>query len=181
VKKIKTSHFLGGLSIYGNMKLLSFFKNIIVEARELISQYDFEGQEVNLLYNTHSNIGISSSAYGRQPIESVETSIVDFLDVIVPTSLEILNKPSKVVGKDHSILVKDYMNGFDYHFWVNKSKNDKLFLTINTSIGHPRSLPNKQNDKTIIITNIGETFIREQFENINFTKIIRGDIIIYII
>ena len=172
---------MGGLSIYGNMKLLSFFKTIIVEARELLGQYDFDGQDVDLLYNTHSNLGIISSTYGRQPIEVVKTSMVDFLDVIVPTSLDVLNKPSKVVGKDHSILVKDYMNGFDYHFWVNKSKNDKLFLTINTSIGHPRFLPNKQNDKTIIITNTGDTVIREQFEGNNFTKIIRGDIIIYII
>jgi ribosomal protein S10 len=72
------------------------------------------------------------------------------------------------------------MNGMDYHFWVNKIKNDKLFLTINTSIGHPKFLPNKQNDATIIITKSGDTIIREQFENNNFTKIVRGDIIIYI-
>jgi hypothetical protein len=162
------------------MKLLSVLKNLILEARELLGNYDFDGQDVDLLYNTHSGIGVSTSIYGRQPIELVQTSMVDFLDVIVPTSLDILNKPSRSTGKDHSILVKDYMNGMDYHFWVNKIKNDKLFLTINTSIGHPKFLPNKQNDATIIITKSGDTIIREQFENNNFTKIVRGDIIIYI-
>lgn len=171
---------MGGLTIYNSMKLLYTLKNLILEARELLGNYDFDDQDVDILYNTHSGLGVGTSTYGRQPIELVKTSMVDFLDVIVPTSLGILNKPSKVTGNDHSILVKDYMNGFDYHFWVNKSKNGKLFLTINTSIGHPKFLPNKQNDKTIIISNSGDTVIREQFEGNDFTKIVRGDIIIYI-
>lgn len=172
--------FLGGLTIYSSMKLLSVLKNLILEARELLGNYDFDGQDVDIFYNTHSGLGVSSSIYGRQPIELVKTSMVDFLDVIVPTSLDILNKPSKVTGNDHSILVKDNMNGFDYHFWVNQTKSGKLFLTINTSIGHPRFLPNKQNDKTIILSKLGDAVIREQFEDNNFTKIVRGDIIIYI-
>ena len=36
-------------------------------------------------------------------------------------------------------------------------------------------------NKVLYITNSGDTIIKEQFNNINFTKIVRGDIIIYLI
>lgn len=73
------------------------------------------------------------------------------------------------------------MIGVDYHVCVTQSKNGNLFLTINKSIGHPKSLPSDQNNKTIIITKSSEKVIRENFKFNNFTKIIKGDIIIYII
>jgi hypothetical protein len=172
---------LGGLTIYSSMKLLNTIKNLILEGRQLLDRYDVGGINVDIFYNDHSNISISNSSYGRQSIEDINESIIDILDIIVEVSINILNSTGKIQGKDHSILIKDYMIGVDYHVWVTQSKNGDLFLTINTSIGHPKSLPIGQNDKTIIITKSGDTLIKEQFKNNNFTKIVKGDIILYII
>ena len=162
------------------MKLLPFFKDLINEAKELLAKYDVDGHNVDILYNDHSNLSVNSSKYGRQSVEEIKDSMVEILDLIVSNSLDILAKPSKVSGKDHSILVRDLMIGMDYHFWVTLSRNGNIVLTINTSIGHPKKLPDNQNDKKIIITKDGDTIIREQFENNNFTEVVRGDIIIYI-
>lgn len=163
------------------MKLIGVLKNIISEGKKLINRFDVDGRKVNISYNDHSNLASNLSKYGRQSIEDIFSSMVDNLDIIIDLSDDILKNPSKITNKDHSILVKDYMIGVDYHFWVTKSKKDDLFLTINTSISHPLSLPNKKNDKKILITRTGDTIIKEQIESNNFTKIIRGNIIIYII
>lgn len=162
------------------MKLIEVLKNLIYENKKLIDTVDVDGREVNIQYNDHSNLAVNASKYGRQSIEDIFTSMMDILDVIVDVSDDILTSPSKIKNKNHSILVKDHMIGVDYHFWVNKSKNDDLFLTINTSISHPLSLPKEQNDKKIIITKTGDTLVKENLDLGNFTKIVKGDIIIYI-
>jgi hypothetical protein len=71
------------------------------------------------------------------------------------------------------------MLGMDYHFWVTSASNGDIFLTINTSIGHPKKLPDNQNDKKIIITKEGDTIIKESIDLDVFTKLQRGNIIIY--
>lgn len=179
MKKILRPPFLGGLSIYSNMKLFYFFKDLINEAKELLDQYEVDNHHVDIFYNDHSNLSVNSSKYGRQSVEDIKDSMVDILDVIVSNSLDILDKPSKVLGKDHSILVKNYMLGMDYHFWVTSSSNGDIFLTINTSISHPKKLPDNQNDKKIIITREGDTIIKESIDLNVFTKLQRGNIIIY--
>jgi hypothetical protein len=163
------------------MKLIESLKIILSEGKQLIDKFDVGGKKVNILYNDHSNLAVSSSKYGRQSIDDIYSSMVDILDIIVDASDDILQEPTKTNNKDHSILVKDYMIGVDYHFWVEESKKNDLFLTINTSISHPRSLPKESNDKKIIITKTGDTIIKEHLDSNNFTKIKRGDIIIYII
>ncbi len=169
-----------GFYIYYNMKLLSLIKTLISEAKTLIDTHDVNGQDVNIYYNDHSNLAQNFSKYGRHPIEEIKNSMVDILDVIVDVCNEMLDLPSKVVGKDHSILVKDYMIGVDYHFWVNRNSRGKLFLIINTSIRQSGGkLPYDKNDKKIIITKNGDTIIKENFNINQFTKIIKGDIIIY--
>ena len=168
-----------GFYIYSNMKLLSLIKSLITESKQLIDRYEVDGQNVDIFYNDHSNLAQNSSKYGRQSIEDIKESMVDILDIIVEVSMGILSSPSKVKDKDHSILVKDHMIGIDYHFWVTTSSNGDLFLTINTSISHPKNLPTNQNDKKIIITKNGDTIIKEGINLNVFTKIIKGDIIIY--
>ena len=168
-----------GFYIYSNMKLLSLIKSLITEAKQLIDRYEVDGQNVDIFYNDHSNLAQNSSKYGRQSIEDIKESMVDILDIIIEVSMDILSSPSKVKDKDHSILVKDHMIGIDYHFWVTTSSNGDLFLTINTSISHPKNLPTNQNDKKIIITKNGDTIIKEGINLNVFTKIIKGDIIIY--
>ena len=161
------------------MKLFYFFEDLIIEAKQLLNKYEVGGYNVFIYYNDHSNLAVGSSLYGRQSVEEIRYSMVDMLDDIVSISLGIINKPSRVRGNDPSILVKDYMLGMDYHFWVTSSPDGDIYLTINTSIGHPKKLPDNQNDKKIIVTNDGETLIRESINLNLFTKIVRGDIIIY--
>lgn len=163
------------------MKLLGVVKNLILERRQLLDKYEVNGVMVDIFYNDHSNIAINTSEYGRTPVSEILYSMVEVLDVIVDVSLEILNNPKSTTkkNKDKSILVVDNLIGVDYHFWISKSNNGKLFLTINTSISHPRHLPKDKNDKKIIITKSGETIIREEFDLDNFTKITKGNIIIY--
>jgi hypothetical protein len=164
------------------MKLLGVVKKLILERRQLLDKYEVNGVQVDIFFNDHSNIAINTSEYGRSPVSEILYSMVEVLDVIVDVSLEILNNPKSTTNKkdkDKSILVIDNLIGVDYHFWISKSNNGKLFLTINTSISHPRHLPKDKNDKKIIITKSGETIIREEFDLDNFTKITKGNIIIY--
>lgn len=159
------------------MNFKSIIKSLIIEARELLDQYDVDGQYVDILYNTHSNMATNSSKFGRLSVEDVKNSMEEILDVIIEVSSNILNKPSKL-GGDRSILVVDNQIGADYHFWVNKSKSDVLFLTINTSISHPKHLPSEKNEGKIIITKLGDAIVKESVDE-TFTYKIKGDIIIY--
>ena len=160
------------------MNFKSVIKNLILEAREVIGQYDVDGQYVDILFNTHSNISTNCSTYGRVCVEDIKNSMEEILEVIVEVCNSLDDLPSKRPGMDKSILVTDNQMGADYHFWLNKSKNGTLFLTINTSISHPKHLPNKQNDRKIIITKIGDTIVKESISNL-FTYKIIGDIIVY--
>lgn len=159
------------------MKLLNIVKNLISEARQLLDQYDVDGQFVDLLYNTHSNSSVNTSTYGRINVEDIKFSIEEILEVIIEVSNNMFLKPSKT-GGDHSILVIDNQLGVDYHFWVNKSKKDVLFLTINTSIKHPKHLPTDKNDSKIIITKVGDAIVSESI-NETFTYKVIGNIIVY--
>lgn len=101
----------------------------------------------------------------------------DILEVIVEVSVSVLGKESKWYG-DKSVLVVDNQIGGDYHFWVNESKSGKLFLTINTSIHHPKHLPTEKNNAKIIVTKTGDTIVKESIDD-TFTSKIIGDIIVY--
>lgn len=159
------------------MNFKSIIKSLITEARELIGKYDVNGQYVDILFNTHSNISTNCSTYGRLCVEDIQDSMEEIIDTIIEVSTNILVKPSKL-GGDRSILVVDNQIGADYHFWVNKSKSDILYLTINTSISHPKHLPSEKNDGKIIITKLGEPIIKESIDD-SFTSKIIGDIIVY--
>lgn len=161
------------------MKLLSVVKNIILEKRHLLDKYEVDGINVDIFYNDHSNIGVTDSTYGRHSLDGILTSMTEILDIITQVSNDMLVNTKRINKKDSSILVIDNLLKIDYHFWVSKSKSGNLFLTINTSIHHPKHLPKDKNDKTIIITKSGETIIREEYDLDNFTKITKGNIIIY--
>lgn len=160
------------------MNFKSIIKSLITESRELIGQYDVNGQYVDVLFNTHSNISTNCSAYGRLCVEDIHVSIEDILGVIIEVSNSLLNSSNNQSNSDKSILVVDNQIGADYHFWINKSKRGVLYLTINTSIQHPKHLPNKKNDSKIIITKNGDTIVKESIDN-TFTSKNIGNIIVY--
>ena len=77
--------------------------------------------------------------------------------------------------------MRDTANGFDFIVYP-KYVNGKYELSIATSINHPEKLRVKKENTLIILTTDGDAIIKEQLENNNnFTKIVRGNIIIYII
>jgi len=159
------------------MKFQTIVKSLILEARELLDQYEVNGIDVDILYNTHSNIGVNNSALGRVPVDEVLDAMVEILEVIVEVSLNSLEKDSNH-DKDKSILIVDNQVGGDYHIWVNRGRSGTLFLTINTSIYHPKHLPLQKNDGKIIITKIGDTIVKESVDN-TFTSKVIGNIIVY--
>jgi hypothetical protein len=159
------------------MKFLTIIKDIILEARHPISKYEVNGQKIQLLYNTHSNISINKSHYGRVEIDDVKYSMEEIMETIVEVCYKIL-KNGKSQTKDLSILVTDNQIGIDYHFWVGMGKNNVLYLTINTSIYHPRHLPSNKNSAKIIVTRVGDTIVKESIDD-GFTSKQIGDIIIY--
>lgn len=159
------------------MKLLEAFKSLILEQDIFLGGSKVDGNTVNIFYNQHSNMAISDSKYGRTYIDDIKNSMVDILDIIVEVAAKIIQSEPKNSRK-HSILVIDNQIGVDYHFWLNKSKSDIFYLTINTSIRHPRHLPRHKNDATIIITRLGETIIKESFFT-DFTYNILSDKIVY--
>ena len=157
------------------MKFQSIVKSLILEARELLDQYEINGQNVDILYNTHSNIGVNNSSLGRIPVDEILEAMVEILEVIVEVSLNVLENGN---NQDKSILIVDNQVGGDYHIWVNRGKSGTLFLTINTSINHPRHLPKQQNDAKIIITKLGDTVVKESIDD-TFTSKVIGNIIVY--
>lgn len=159
------------------MKFKSIVKSLILEARIPIGEYEVDGYDVTILYNTHSDLATNSSHYGRIPVDEIKLAMEEILDLIVEVSLKVLDKDSKS-DNDNSILVVDNQIGGDYHFWVNKSKSDNIFLTINTSINHPRHLPTSKNSAKIVVTRVGDTIVKESIDD-TFTYKIIGDIIVY--
>jgi len=159
------------------MKFKTIVKSLILEARELLAQYEVDGINVDILYNTHSKIGVNKSSVGRISVDDILISLENILEVLVEVSLDILSKP-KTDSKDYSVLIVDNQVGGDYHLWINISTSGTLFLTINTSIPHPKHLSKYNNDGKIIITKIGDTIIKESIDD-TFTSKVIGNIIVY--
>lgn len=159
------------------MKILNIVKSIILEAREFIAQYNIGGQKVSISYNTHSNLAIGTSHYGRVEIDDIKYSMEEIMDVIINISLKILSSKGPS-SRDSSILVVDNQIGIDYHFWINLSGKGVLHTTINTSIRHPRHLPSNKNSAKIIITRVGDTIVKESIGE-EFTSVQIGNIIVY--
>ena len=92
------------------MKFQSIIKTLILESRELLDQYEINGQNVDILYNTHSNIGVNNSSLGRIPVDEILDAMVEILEVIVEVSLNVLEDGN---NKDKSILIVDNQVGGD--------------------------------------------------------------------
>ena len=78
-------------------------------------------------------------------------------------------------------MVKTFDNLLKVNFvtFVNPRGNKNINLRIHTSLKDKRKLNIKPENKVLIITKEGDTIIRESINLNVFTKIVRGDIIIY--
>ena len=148
------------------MKLLSLIKTIILEQITLVGRFESSnGQMVDILSNLHSKTSQGSkSEFARITEEDVMESFDDIRDIAVNQSNKILNKPC--IGKGCGLLVRDYMLGFDYQFWLRRRGENTLVMTLNTSIIHPKKLFNKEKHNIIIIEKDGSHTIVESMQGV---------------
>lgn len=160
------------------MKLLNVLKKIICESKDTYyGSFFYKDKEFKIYGTTHSHETTSNSAEsGRYDVGELYQTIIDFDDVYGKLSMDILSDNTK-----NSILTFDNLLGVNFVTYVNYGSKDVVNLRIHTSLKNRRKLNIKPVNKVLYITNSGDTIIKEQFNNINFTKIVRGDIIIYLI
>ena len=160
------------------MELIKVLKSIVLESRriKLGSFTDDDGDIFNIIATIHSQLNVNkySKSATRVDVDSISDVIIEFKDIF--------SKVSKSIEQDinkESIFVRDYTNRFD--FILNPTyKNGKYQLFITTSMNNPEMLNVKPENVLIILKNDGDVIIKEQLELNNFTKIIKGNIIIYI-
>lgn len=160
------------------MKLLNVLKNIINESSDTYyGSFSYDNKEFKIYGSAHSHEASSGSAdSGRYDVGELYQTILDFQDVYGKLALDVISDKTK-----NSILTFDYLLGVNFVTYVNYVSKDVINLKIHTSLKNRRKLNIKPVNKVLIITKSGDTVIKEQFENNNFTKIVRGDIILYII
>ena len=160
------------------MELIKVLKSIVLESRriKLGSFTDDDGDIFNIIATIHSQLNVNkySKSATRVDVDSISDVIIEFKDIFSKVS----NSIEQDINKE-SIFVRDYTNRFD--FILNPTyKNGKYQLFITTSMNHPEMLNVKPENVLIILKNDGDVIIKEQLELNNFTKIIKGNIIIYI-
>lgn len=136
-----------------------------------------EGNSVfNIVATDHTQIANNPiSLKSRANFEDLGEVVFEFNNIIGDVAKDVIRDRKK-----DSILVRDNWNGFDFIIYPHYD-NGKYNLNIATSIKHPQKLNVKNKNTLIIITKEGDTIIKEDLDFGNFTKIVKGDIIIYII
>jgi hypothetical protein len=158
------------------MKLLSVLGSLIVEDRVTLGSFEKEGDVFNVIATDHTQIANNPvSLKSRPDFEDLGDVVFEFDDIISDVAKDII-----VNRKKDSIFVRDNWNGFDFIIYPHYDDGEYK-LNIATAIKHPLKLNIKNQNTLIIITKEGDTIIKEQFNLENFTKIVKGDIIIYII
>jgi len=161
------------------MKLLTILKTILSESRriKLSSFRDDDRDLFNVIATIHTQDSINKSSVSATRVD------IDLINDVINEYQDIFSQLTKSIENDinkKSIFVRDSGNGFD--FIINPEYvNGKYNLMITTSMNHPEKLNVKPENKFVIFTSAGDTIIKEQIEFKNFTKIERGDIIIYIL
>ena len=158
------------------MKLLNKLTELIYESQDTYyGSFNHDGVKFKIYGSEHSHETTSSSAEsGRYNVEDLSQIIKDFSDLYGELSLDVVNDPKKT-----SILTFDNLLKVNFVTFVNPRGNKNINLRIHTSLKDKRKLNIKPENKVLIITKEGDTIIRESINMDVFTKIVRGDIIIY--
>jgi len=164
------------------MKLFDTLKVIIIEqSSNFLKKYIApSGQSVNLIYNKHSQDNQGKLEFQRIFNDEVVYSLEEIKDIVFRQANKILDKcnPNPKL-KECGLIIRDNIDGFDYHFWLDRKKNGNLILILNTSIRHPGKLFNKTNHNVIIVDPSGEIRIKESYiKNFTFEEI-NGKIVYY--
>ena len=151
-------------------------KSLINEGRLTLGTFE-EGDDVfNVVATDHTQIANNPiSSKSRPNFEDLGDIVFEFSDVIGGVTKDVIRN-----GNKDSIFVRDNWNGFDFIIYPHYDRGE-YNLNIATSIKHPEKLKVKKQNTLVILTSDGDTVIKEQIDSNNFTKIKRGNIIIYII
>jgi hypothetical protein len=172
----RTLCFFGGFLYLYNMKLLSVLGSLIVEDRVTLGSFENDGDLFNVVATDHTQIANNPiSLKSRPDFEDLGDVVFEFDDIISDVAKDVI-----VNRKKDSIFVRDNWNGFDFIIYPHYDDGEYK-LNIATAIKHPQKLNIKKQNTLVIITKEGDTIIKEHLDSNNFTKIKRGDIIIYII
>jgi hypothetical protein len=160
------------------MQLLSVLKNILIEQgnREDLGDFiDEDGDTFNVVATIHSQETTApNTRSGRVDVNTIGDVIFEFSDVFSEVSKSIINDPKKT-----SILVRDYLNRFDFIVSPHINNDGTYGLNIITSILYPKKLSYKPENRLIIIKNDGDLVVEQFLFLDSFTKLERGNIIIY--
>ena len=159
------------------MKLIPILKTLLTEA-VFVDEILVGSQPVQILKTFEAMRAVTGSgSVIRVDTDEILDSMSDIYDIIVKYSIKIL----ETCNRKCSIVVRDYRLGFDYQIFISYNRKNTLKITINTSIRHPKKLKNDTfKSPEIILQRDGDIVLKEDEEPINFTKIVKGDIIIYI-
>jgi hypothetical protein len=159
------------------MKLLPTLKYVLLEQRVNTGSFvDNDGETFNVVATIHTQLANNPSSLSSRPdFGDVSDVVFEYQDIISSVSKSVMDDINKT-----SVLIRDNWNGFDFVIYP-EFKNGEYHLNIATAIKHPKKLKHKSENKLVIITKDGDSILKEQIENISFTKIIKSDIIIYII
>lgn len=158
------------------MKLLNILKHLIIESTDTYyGSFIHDDKEFKIYGSEHSHESSKSSAEsGRYEVSELAQTIMDFKDVYGDLAVDVIEDRGK-----NSILTFDNLLNVNFVTYVNKKSKDVINLKIHTSLKNRRKLNVKPVNKVLIITKSGDTIIKEQIDLIGFTKITKGDIIIY--
>lgn len=173
----RSLRFFGGFLIFIHyMKLISILRTIIVENRIRLGSFN-EGNDIfNIVATDHTQIANNPSSLKSRPnFQDLGDIVFEFQDVMSNVVKNVIKD-----NKKDSIFIRDFGNGFDFIIYPHYD-NGEYKLNIATGIKHPEKLKVKKQNTLMVITREGDTIIKEQLENNNFTKIVRDNIIIYII
>lgn len=167
MKNKKPSDFSGGFDIYNSMKLLESLKSLLLE-HKLIHRFEYQNgdkfQTIDVEANPHSREGQGGYHLQRVPYDEILDSLQDIEPIVGKQINKILGWCDSY-DKECAIIVRDNFLEFDYHMWIDKVRDDKIILTVNTSIRHPRKLFNPHKNNVIIIDEDGDHNIIESFTN----------------
>ena len=158
------------------MKLLSVLRSLILEDRISLGSFEQGGDVFNVVATDHTQIANNPISLKSRPyFEDLGEVVFEFNDIIGDVAKDVIGNRKK-----DSIFVRDNWNGFDFIIYPHYDDGEYK-LNIVTAIKHPQKLNVKDQNTLFIITKEGDTIIKEDLDFWNFTKIVKGDIIIYIV
>jgi len=132
-------------------------KHNLQEAEYFMRFIKKDPPEIVLMKNDHSMDSVGESKFSRVDPDLINNSIMEFEDEIVSAVKRVL----KICNKDEcAMIVRDKVNGFDYHMWLDKKTSESIYMTINTSIYHPSKLANKKKAPVFIIYQDGSVNLK---------------------